>query len=177
MTSDIGVGQVVEQPFLFHCSCGATIETTEKEEICPDCGETIAVVRCVPTSSGKKYTLRISKHRCDTNIEPLLWPPVLQPRAIALPTRHHHEEPDHEKKLLRSGLLILLLAAFSIIAYSVPAETYQEWIALVKTPKPSDCDWSIAPLGGKYCHYESSFYHVNDRKGDHVVVTWQRVND
>jgi hypothetical protein len=177
MTSDIGVEHVVERPFLFQCSCGATIETREKKEICPDCGETIEVVGCVPTPNGKKYTLRISKHGNGWNAQAPLWPPVLQPRAIAQPTRHHHEEPDHEKRFLRSGLLILLLAAFSIFAYSVPAETYQEWIALVENPKPSDCDWSITPLGGKYCHYESSFHHVNDRKGDHVVVTWQRVND
>jgi predicted RNA-binding Zn-ribbon protein involved in translation (DUF1610 family) len=177
MTSDIGVEHVVEQPFLFHCSCGATIETTEKREICPDCGETIEVVRCVPTSNGKKYTLRIRKHRPDTNTEPLLWSPILQPKAIAQPTRRHHEEPDHEKRFLRLGLLILLFATFSIIGYFVPGETYQEWKALANTPKPSDCDWSVTPLGDKYCHYESSFRHVRDRKGDHVVVTWQRVND
>jgi hypothetical protein len=30
MTSD--VERVVEQAFLFHCSCGATIETSEKKE-------------------------------------------------------------------------------------------------------------------------------------------------
>ena len=175
MTSDAGVDPVVEQPVDFHCCCGATIETSEKREICPDCGETVEVVRCVPTPHGKKYTLRISKHRKGRNTEPLLWAVAPQPGPATRARRHSRKLPDREKRFLRLGLLILLFAMFSILRFSVPGETYEEWIALANTHRPRDCDWT--PLRDTPCHYESIFRRVNDQKGEHLVVEWHRVDD
>jgi predicted RNA-binding Zn-ribbon protein involved in translation (DUF1610 family) len=63
MTSEIGVEHVEGQLLAFHCSCGAFIQTRERKKTCPDCGETVEVVRCVSKPRGNKYTLRISKHR------------------------------------------------------------------------------------------------------------------
>jgi predicted RNA-binding Zn-ribbon protein involved in translation (DUF1610 family) len=95
MTSEIGVERVGEQQFLFHCSCGATIETSQKREICPDCGETIEVIRCVPTPDGKKYTLRISKHKHGRSQEPLLWP--LDSHPSNRWPRHQNKEESNEQ--------------------------------------------------------------------------------
>ena len=194
--SDLGLEKVVERQFLFHCSCGAAIETSETMVTCGECGETIEIRRRVPTPKGTKYTLRISKHRRDVPPEPFSGPLVLRPSASWQPTAHRqealdrhqlfpsrttvttmrssphrYETSDPEKRSLHLGLLILLLAVFSIIAYSVPAETYQEWSALARSPRPRDCDWSST------CHYESSFRNVHDGNGEHLVVIWQRVND
>jgi predicted RNA-binding Zn-ribbon protein involved in translation (DUF1610 family) len=180
MTSDHDVEQVVEQSverhFLFHCSCGAAIETSAKREVCPACGETVEVVRCVPRPNGNKYTLRISKHRTGVNAKPPLWPAVLRPTTRTHSAQHQHEVPDREQRFVHLGLLFLLLAAFSIVAFFVPV-TYQEGIALLNTPKPRDCDWFSTPLGDKHCHYESNFRYLRDEKGERVVVMWQRVND
>jgi len=98
MTSDLGVEHVVERQFLFHCSCGSTIETSGKREICPDCGKTVEVVRCVPTPKGNKYTLRISKQEHGRNAEPLLLG-----AAAMQPARPHHEGPDHERLFRRTA--------------------------------------------------------------------------
>lgn len=196
MTSDIGVERVVGPQFFFHCSCGAAIETTERMVTCGDCGETVEVRRCIPTPTGKEYTLRISKHRCRWSPGPPVWTaPCITGAHTAgqrqkesdgnqqfrsdptRPTPHHGRAPDCEKGYLRLGSLILLLAGFSIIAYSVPAETYQNWAALAAAPpKPDDCSWTAFPLGDKGCHYEPVFHHVNEL-GEDVTVTWQRVND
>jgi predicted RNA-binding Zn-ribbon protein involved in translation (DUF1610 family) len=200
MTSDIGVERVVEQPFLFHCSCGAAIETSEKKEICPDCGESIEVVRCVPTPNGKRYTLRISKHRNGWNAQAPLWPPVLQPRAIARPTRHH-EEPDHtglfrgtdavpqtrshlqspdlNKRYLRLGLLILLapiwvpllLVLLRLVFAPLTVEQDRSNASVIEMPEPTDCGLFSG------CRYEKRVIHINDKRGAHTLVTWQRVSD
>jgi predicted RNA-binding Zn-ribbon protein involved in translation (DUF1610 family) len=201
MTSDIGVENVVEQPFVFQCSCGTTIETTEKKEICPNCGETIEVVRCVPTPNGKKYTLRISKHPNGWNAQAPLWPPVLQPRAIAQPTLHHQQNPDYNelfrgpgavpltwrqlesadynKRCLRRGLLILLaplwvpllLIGVSGLFAPVTREQDRSNARTIEMPEPTDCGLFSG------CHYEKRVNPVNDKRGSHTVVTWERVND
>jgi predicted RNA-binding Zn-ribbon protein involved in translation (DUF1610 family) len=190
--SDLGLEKVVERQFVFHCSCGAAIETSETMVTCCECGETVEIRGRVPTAKGTKYTLRISKHRRDVTPEPFSGLPVSQPSASWHPVVHrqealdrdqlfpsrttvgssppHHEISDPEKKSLHLGLLILLLTALSIIAYSVPGD--QEWSALARSPRPRDCDWSSTP-----CHYESSFRSVHDGNGEHLVVIWQRVVD
>jgi len=129
MTSDLGVERVEE--FLFHCYCGATIKTSDKKETCRDCGAYIEIVSHVPTREGEKYKLRIKKHPWD--IEPLLWPPVLQSvtpthvtserrttpeapgysvqfRSMATthPTWRPYAAPDFDKRCVQLGLLILL---------------------------------------------------------------------
>jgi predicted RNA-binding Zn-ribbon protein involved in translation (DUF1610 family) len=118
------------QPFLFDCSCGATIEMTGKKETCWNCGETVEVRRCVETPHGEKYTLRIGKHRQHWNSEPLLWPPGLPPAATTHQTWHYHESPDFNERCLRLGLLIMLsplwvplLLALLLLLKSVLAPT------------------------------------------------------
>jgi multisubunit Na+/H+ antiporter MnhG subunit len=91
--------------------------------------------------------------------------------------RHHHEVPDYEKRSMGLGSAILLLAAVSIIAYSVPGETYQKWAAVVATPEPRDCDWTSSPFGDKHCHYEPVFRNIIDQNSKHITVTWHRVDD
>jgi len=101
MTSEIGVeGQRL---FHVHCRCGAAISTSDKQAICPDCGETVEVMRCVSTRNGKKYCLRISNRRRNWNPAPLAWVP---PRAMPLNPRPF-KTPDPSKRYLRLGLAIL----------------------------------------------------------------------
>jgi hypothetical protein len=50
-------------------------------------------------------------------------------------------------------------------------------VARANTPEPRDCDWISSPVGDKHCHYESSFNHVHDRQGEHIIVVWHRVED
>jgi hypothetical protein len=72
MTSD--VERVVGQKFIFHCSCGANIETAEKKQACWSCGETTEVRQCIATPDGEKYVLRVSRGRQRLNAEPYLFP-------------------------------------------------------------------------------------------------------
>jgi hypothetical protein len=199
MTSEIGVERVGEQQFLFHCSCGATIETSQKREACPDCRATSEVIRCVPTPDGKKYTLRISKHNRGRSQEPLLWPldlhrhsrPVRHNheeainkqlfRAIAAtpPTRRYHYTPNYERRFVDLGLLILLAPLWApllwmiLVRVSTPVGVDPDRSSpqVVEIPKPTDCGWFSG------CHYERQVIHVNDKHGNRTIVEWQRVND
>jgi predicted RNA-binding Zn-ribbon protein involved in translation (DUF1610 family) len=199
MTSEIGVERIVEQQFLFHCSCGATIETSQKRETCPDCGATIEVIRCVPTPDGKKYTLRISKHRHRRSAEPFLWPLDLHPHpsparhhqhheeainkqlfgamAATPPTRRYHYTPNYERRYVDLGLLILLaplwvpLLWLILTRVSTPVDQGRPSPQVVEMPKPTDCGWFSG------CHYERQVIHLNDKHGKHTIVEWQRVND
>ncbi len=93
------------------------------------------------------------------------------------PTRHGQKVPGFEKRVLRWGLVALVLGPLLVLVFSVPRERYQEWSAAAATPKPGDCDWMTPPLGDKHCHYESSFTHISDRQGEHVIVEWHRMYD
>ena len=101
MTSELSVEGIVEEQFFFHCSCGATFETSSTRVTCGDCGETVEVVRCVPTATGKKYKLRISRQRRGWTRELALWPPVFT-SGTALPAHRPHLELDHN--WLRSNI-------------------------------------------------------------------------
>jgi len=196
MTSDLGVEHVVERQFLFHCSCGSTIETSGKREICPDCGKTVEVVRCVPTPKGNKYTLRISKQEHGRNAEPLLLG-----AAAMQPARPHHEGPDHErlfrrtastrlqryhlqspdynKRYLHLGLLILLaplylpllLAFLGLFLVPGPVGQDRSDPNIIEMPKPDDCGLFSG------CHYEKRVIHVNDKRGAHTIIMWQRMEN
>ncbi len=98
-------------------------------------------------------------------------------RYAPRPTRHGQRVPDLEKRVLRLGLGALVLGPLLVFALSVPRERYQEWSAAALNPKPGDCDWMTPPLGDKHCHYESSFTHISDRQGEHVIVEWHRTYD
>jgi predicted RNA-binding Zn-ribbon protein involved in translation (DUF1610 family) len=196
MTSDVGVEHIAEQPFLFHCSCGAAIETSEKMVTCGDCGETVEVRRCVATPYGKKYTLRISKHRRDSNTEPLLagcgtaathstWPHHGAPdydrlfRSVSATHRRHHQTPDYNERFTFLGLLILLaplwiptlLIFFSFVFEPPAVEQGRSDPRVIETPRPTDCGLFSG------CHYEKRVIHFTDKQGAHVVVEWQRVGD
>jgi hypothetical protein len=90
---------------------------------------------------------------------------------------HHAAVPNYEKRYLHVGLLILLVAAFLVFLPIASSDAFRERLAVLNTPKPSDCDWASAPIGDKHCHYESSVSHVRDRTGKEIIVTWQRVDD
>jgi len=107
ITSDLGV-EHVGQPFTFHCSCGAAIETSEKKETCWSCGETVELRRCIPTPSGKKYVLRISRHRPSFGVEQFVWPRAFKVNPMVQGPQHHRDLPDHSQRYIRLGLLILL---------------------------------------------------------------------
>jgi hypothetical protein len=186
MTSDIGVERVVEPQFLFHCSCGATIETSKKKETCRNCGKTIEVRRCLATPDGKKYTLRVSRHRQRRNPEPLPWHGPLSAEAATNQALRHRRLPEY-KPFTWSPWLLAPLAVLLLIAYIPNFVTYQNWIAfntglspdqITVESEPRDCDWTSTPLGNKHCHYESSLSHLNDqRKVEHIIVEWHRVSD
>jgi len=132
-----------------------------------------AVAGIVPWVRGSMYTTHPTRHDF-----PLLGHNRhLRGVDTTQATRHRHEVPNYEKRVFRVGLLVLLLAAFVVLVFSVPGETFQEWAALASTPKPRDCDWTSRPLGDKHCHYEHGFQHVIDRQGEHLAVEWQRVDD
>jgi hypothetical protein len=171
MTSDLDVERI-----LVHCSCGAAIAMCGKKETCSDCGETIEIVRCVPTPHGPKYKLRISKHRWKT--EPLLWPPGLPPAATTHQTWHHHEPADFNKRCLRLGLLILLAPLYLPLVFALlihEAETVKQDQSNARiielAQPPTDCGFFSG------CHYERREIHGNDKRGPYIVVTWERVND
>lgn len=198
MTSDPDVEYGIGKTYLFHCSCGATIETTEQKETCADCGAIIEVVRCVDVHHARKYTLKIRKRRSEWTAQPPanlapLGTATIRHRAWQTPTpldsdpswnsvtvaqrgRRHHEVYDREKTFLRFGIMILLLVVFAAILYSLPEEKVQRWRALAANPAPSGCDWATPPVGDKHCHYEPIFHYVSGRGGE-VTVTWYRIND
>ena len=39
---------------------------------------------------------------------------------------------------------------------------------------PHDCEWSKAPLGNKYCHYQAIWYPAAD---GNVWVSWAKLTD
>ena len=198
MTSDIGVEHIAEQPFLFHCSCGAAIETSEKMVTCGDCGETVEVRRCITTPYGKKYTLRISKHRRDGNTEPILsgcraapahatWPHHEAPDYDRLfrsgsatdPARRYYQTPDYNERFTFLGLAILLsplwmpalLIFFSFVFEPPVVEQQRSDPRVIEMPQPTDCGW----LSG--CHYKRRLINFTDKQGAHTIVEWERVND
>jgi hypothetical protein len=201
MASDVGVERIVEQQFLFHCSCGATIETSEKKETCWNCHASIEVLGCVQTSHGKKYTLRIRKQRREEETERLLHP---RGSTAITSRRHHQQEPnydipprctdpaqairhrregrDMEKQCMRLGLAILsapfwiplLLAILFSVANGSRAPVEQDGPnprIIGPGPEPTDCGWFSS------CHYEKRAVRIRDNHGLHIIVTWQRVND
>jgi hypothetical protein len=88
------------------------------------------------------------------------------------------EVPNPEKRFQRFGVLVLVLAPlFLVLVFSTPRETYQRLVARANTHEPRDCDWISSPVGDKHCHYESSFSHVHDQQGEHIIATWHRVGD
>ncbi len=188
MAPELGDDHFVGRQLLFHCSCGATIEVRQKKETCPDCGETVEVIRSVATAKGKKYALRVRKRRKRWNIEPPVWPmdvvlaavnPLGAPDKQKLRSRTDttqpspDQTPNIEKGFRRLGWLMLLLGALLL----VPLTVGPEQLAIVLSQKPSDCDWLTLPLGEKHCHYEGSAVHIRNPNGDHIRVEWQRVRD
>ena len=188
MAPELGDEHFVGQQFLFHCSCGATIEVRQKKETCADCGETVEVIRSVTTAKGKKYALKVRKPRKSWNIEPPVWPVDVVLAAVhhvgspdkqklrsstGTTQRSRKETPNIEKGFRRLGLLMLLLGALLLVPLTVGPER----LAILVSQKPSDCDWLTLPLGEKHCHYEGVAVHIRNPNNDHIRVEWQRVSD
>jgi hypothetical protein len=164
MTSDIGVERAIQQKFLFHCSCGAPIETSEEKETCRDCGKTIEVVSCVPTPEGKKYSLRISRRG---NKESYLRPtgPIPRPAVSGSDRRHRTghrlESPSYNERFLGLGVLTLLSPFYLPL-----------FVAFFLCIAPVTVDQE------RPHHYERHDIHVRDgRGGIHTIPTWKRVDD
>jgi hypothetical protein len=175
MTSDIGVEPVVEQQLLFHCSCGGTVEARERKGTCLNCGETIQVIRGIPTPHGRKYTLRVRKRRHSRDTELRFWQPVCA--TSTHPTQHHLQSPDYDDRYFHLGLLLLLaplylpllLAFFSFVSASLTVEQGRSNARIIEMAKPTDCGWFTD------CHYEKRISH--DRRSGYTIVRWERVND
>ena len=102
---------------------------------------------------------------------------VSAPGLVSVDTTPHRPRrndtaPDYNKQFRLIGRWILLFVAIIII---IPAlsESFQERLAFPNRPKPTDCDWTTAPIGDKHCHYESSVRHIDGQ----IAVNWYRVND
>ena len=152
MASDIGVERVVERQFLFHCTCGATIETSETKETCRNLWQDHQVRRCLATSDGKKYTLRVSKHRRHRNAEPLQWHRSFSANETTARERPHRHLPEY-KPFKSLPWLLVPLALLLLIVCILYFATYQNWIAfntglspnqITVENEPRDCDWTPA---------------------------------
>jgi hypothetical protein len=173
MTSESDVKRVFPQRFFFHCSCGAAIDTTESKITCSDCGETVEVIRQATTSHGKKYSLRISRHRREWNPSPLRWAwgwrGGSQATSISPPLR------SHQRRYVTLGFLFLLLP-FCVppfmhgVALSRSNLRMQQLAGpkILESPKPDDCGWFDG------CHYEPEV--ISSRSGSAQIV-WRRVPD
>lgn len=191
MTSEPGVEPVAER-FLYHCCCGAEIETSSLCEICWSCGKTIELIRCVPTPDGKKYKLRISRHPLRAAAESFLWPSTFpappRPKPAvrrelfgAVPDpgrRRRYSSRDYSNHFTLVGLLILLapvylpLLLFCINFVAATPQRDQSSERVIRMPQPTDC----GPFSN--CHYEERVVHVNSKSaGPYTVIEWKRVND
>ena len=204
MTSNIGVERSRSRPFHVYCSCGSPLIRTGKTVVCTSCGKVLKIVRGTEHRVRRRRH-RLSRELRPVTEELLLivggpltfvllfalfgpaWALLVSSVGVLLLSArridttqqvwHHHGVPDSNRRFRWFGRLILLLAAFVALGYSVPGEKYREWAALADHPEPRDCNWNTAPLGDKHCHYESSFSHFDDQKGEHTIVVWRRVND
>jgi hypothetical protein len=45
--------------------------------------------------------------------------------------------------------------------------------------KPHDCNWDVAPLGNKYCHYEEVPIINHDQSGniESIYVSWSKIRE
>lgn len=61
--------------------------------------------------------------------------------------------------------------------YSVKFEVNEKDVFV--QPKPHDCEWDKAPIGNKYCHFESVVTTENGANGKikAVYVGWQKINE
>jgi hypothetical protein len=199
MTSALGVEHVVRRKrrFHLHCACGATIVTNERTATCTDCGETISFHR--GRQLRQHWNPRPHKQVAQELVLILgglllsvvilylfglgwaIFAFVVAACAFGTGTRqrtgHHPEISDHAKGYRYLGLASLLFAAFLAFAPIIASDAFQERLAVLNAPKPSDCDWTLTPLGDKHCHYESSVSHLSDRHGEHINVEWHRVDD
>jgi hypothetical protein len=101
----------------------------------------------------------------------------LQPAATTHQTWHYHESPDFNKRCFWLGLLILLAPFYLplVFAFLIHApETVQQDQSnarIIETAQPTDC----GSFSG--CHYKRHVSHGNDKQGEYILVTWERVND
>jgi hypothetical protein len=170
VTSDLAVGP----KYRYHCSCGATVETSEQKEVCSACGNSIEVLAVSTTPRGEKYSLRIGRHRRDAIQEPAAWVP---PPNWDLPSRRRFLPPDTNERYLRLGLMILLaplyvpllLASMEFVATQVYNSQTATNPTVITEPKPSDCGLFSD------CHYVER--RSNDKHTGKTIITWERIQD
>ena len=83
------------------------------------------------------------------------------------------------------AFLLLIIGEPSYIIWTLTPDSIKYSIVYrLKTdqvhadPRPKDCDWDHAPLGGKGCHYRKDVATVRSRDAvTDVYVTWQRIPD
>lgn len=202
MTSAIGVEHSHRRRrFHLHCACGATVVTSDKTAICTACGQPLVFHGRRRHRHTQSWSLALPKQALQElllilgalilgalvlfvvfNLLGLGWAIIASLLVAGLAsalrqqptprTGHHPAIPDYEKRYLHLGLLFLLFALFIASIPIISSDAFQERLAVLNTPKPSDCDW-----GDKHCHYESSVSHFSDQNGEHIIVKWYRVND
>jgi predicted RNA-binding Zn-ribbon protein involved in translation (DUF1610 family) len=175
MTSELSVERAGEQEFL-HCLCGAAIQAQEKKQTCPDCGETIEILRWVATSHGKKCKLRFSNHKHTHSTGPNTG--LRRWGFAASPEKPGVAEPvDWNRRCFRLGLLILLAPLYLppllgvLRTMSAPAIVEQSRSSekMIVMPMPDDCGLFSG------CHYKEHARY--DARTGYTVVTWERVAD
>jgi len=93
-----------------------------------------------------------------------------------LDTRHHRETPNYERRYRRLGLAILLSPLYVPLLLMMVSGLFapppaQSDARVIEMPKPTDCGLFSG------CHYERRVLRFTDKRGEHIVIEWQRVND
>ena len=195
MASDPGVEHHFKRRrFHLHCACGATVTSSGKTAICPDCGGTIKFHRRWwhvrhPSTEENPAAKELFLILCGLLLFALasgllglgwaiVFAVVITAGIRGSKTQRSPERavPNYEKKYLYVGLLILMFSALLALIPVISSNVVRERLALLSSPKPRDCDWDTRPLGDKRCHYEPTFNNVNE-PGRDVTVEWRRVID
>ena len=199
MTTSVHPDQAVRRRrFHLHCSCGATIASSEATATCSECGsvvtfrgatflrkDLITYIRLVgkelPLIVGWPLFIALSGYFA--GIEGAILAFIASAIAFGIykadvssPRRQASRASDPTMRYRWMGRLILVAATFLVLVYSIPASNYHEWMAIAKHPKPHDCDFAVPPFGDKHCRYEASFT-TSSEGGGKLTVDWNRMSD
>lgn len=146
-----------EAAMTFHCCCGATLQATARTIVCPECGETVEVVRCAAVHGGQKYKLRISRHHPRPASQ--LFLPSAAPEVCYRGSRDN-------LRLVKLGLFFLLSPIlFLLLTSHTPVSQRSE----VVDSYPSECGFI------SNCNCTRVVDSVRNARGAHDRVSWKCV--
>ena len=184
--------------FHLHCSCGATVTSSDSTLVCPECGKAVTfrgttrvwrravgliplVVKELPLTVGWPVLIALIGYFAGIEgailglIASLIVLGVYR-ADVSSARRGTSQSKDPTMRYRLMGRLILVGAVFVALGYSVPASNYEQWMAIAKHPKPRDCEFPARPFGDKHCHYEPSFASPSNGS-DGLIVSWIRESD